>query len=63
MLSAFEKYTPGAAWNASTYTDLNTGKTDGNHFLIYEDTYVFGKGYLGSAKQVVPTKYLTYKAK
>ena len=63
MLSAFEKYTPGAAWNASTYTDLNTGKTDGNHFLIYEDTYVFGRGYLGSAKQVVPTKYLTYKAK
>jgi hypothetical protein len=63
MLSAFEKYTPGAAWNASTYTDLNTGKTDGNHFLIYEDTYVFGKGYLGTTKLVVPTKYLTYKAK
>ncbi|WP_207798901.1 DUF3798 domain-containing protein, partial [Candidatus Cryosericum odellii] len=62
MLSAFEKYTPGAAWNASNYTDLNTKKTDTNHFLIYEDTYVFGKGYLGSAKQVVPEKYLTYKA-
>ena len=63
MLSAFEKYTPGAAWNASDYTDLNTSKTDTNHFLIYQDTYVFGKGYLGTTKQVVPTKYLTYKAK
>jgi len=61
MLSAFEKYTPGALWNASNYTDLNTKKTDTNHFLIYEDTYVFGKGYLGSAKQVVPEKYLTFK--
>jgi len=63
MLSAFQKYTPGAAWNASNYTDLNTNKTSANHFLIYEDTYVFGKGYLGSAKQVVPAKYLTFKAK
>jgi hypothetical protein len=61
MLSAFEKYTPGAAWNASTYTDLNTNKTDANHFLLYQDTYVFGKGYLGAAKLVVPEKYLTYK--
>jgi hypothetical protein len=63
ILSAFQKYTPGAAWNASNYTDLNTNKTDANHFLIYEDTYVFGRGYLGSAKQVVPAKYLTFKAK
>ena len=62
VLSAFEKYTPGAAWNASVYTDLNTNKTDANHFLLYQDTYVFGKGYLGAAKQVVPEKYLTYKA-
>jgi hypothetical protein len=62
LLSAFQKYTPGAAWNASIYTDLNTNKTSANHFMLYQDTYVFGKGYLGSAKQVVPAKYLTYKA-
>ena len=63
MLSAYEKYSPGAAWNASLYTDLNTNKTDANHFLVYEDTYVFGKGYLGTTKLVVPKKYLTFKPK
>jgi hypothetical protein len=63
ILSAFEKYTPGSAWNASIYTDLNTNKTDANHFLVYQDLYVFGKGYLGAAKLVVPEKYMTFKAK
>ena len=62
LLSAFEKYTPGAAWNATNYTDLNTNKTDTNHFMLYQDTYVFGKGYLGTTALVVPEKYLTYKA-
>jgi hypothetical protein len=62
VLSAFEKYTPGMTWNASNYRDLNTNKTSANHFLLYEDTYVLGKGYLGATKLVVPEKYLTFKA-
>ena len=61
VYDALAKYTPGATWNGIMYNDLNTGKTSTNHLLIFEDTYVFGKGYLGTTKQVVPEKYLTLK--
>jgi len=63
LLAAYEAYSSGTSWNGSNYTDLSTGKTDANHFLLYENTYVFGKGYIGSTNVVVPKKYLTYKAK
>jgi hypothetical protein len=61
MLSAYEMYTPGTKWMSTNYTDLNTNKTSPNHFLLYQDTYVFGRGYLGTTKQVVPEKYLSLK--
>ena len=32
-----------------------------NHILIYQDTYVFGKGYLPSTKQKVAEKYYQIK--
>lgn len=62
LFDAFATYTPGAVWNGSNYKDLNTGITAINHVLMYQDTYVFGKGYLKTAEQVVPEKYLTFKA-
>ena len=62
LFDAFNKYTPGATWNGSNYKDLNSGTTSPNHVLMYQDTYVFGKGYLGTTKQVVPEKYLTFRA-
>jgi ABC-type sugar transport system substrate-binding protein len=62
LFASYAKYTPGVAWNGSNYKDLNAGTTSPNHVLVYQDTYVFGKGYLGTTKQVVPEKYLTFKA-
>jgi len=61
LFDALGKYTLGAAWNGSNYKDLNSGKTFPNYALNYMDTYVFGKGYLGTTKLVVPEKYLTFK--
>jgi len=61
LRQAYNKYTPGAEWNGTYYTDVSTGKQAKNHVLIYQDTYVFGKGYLGTAKLQVPEKYLTIK--
>jgi len=61
LRSAYNKYTPGAEWNGSHYVDVATGTQAKNHILIYQDTYVFGKGYLGAAKLEVPAKYLTIK--
>jgi len=62
LFDSYAKYTPGVTWNGSNYMDLNTNTASPNHVLVYQDTYVFGKGYLGTTKQVVPEKYLTFKA-
>lgn len=61
MLSAYEKFSPGAEWNCNVYTDVGTGKKVANYFQLYQDTYVFGKGYLGATKEKMPEKYLTIK--
>jgi hypothetical protein len=29
--------------------------------LVYQDTYVFGKGYMKATDEAVPEKYLTIK--
>lgn len=61
LIKAYEKYTPGSQWNGSYYVDLNTGIEKTNYILVYQDTYVFGKGYLGLTKLQVPQKYLKIK--
>ena len=30
-----------------------------NYPLLYQDTYIFGKGYLSMTDEVVPDKYFT----
>ena len=47
VFKAYAKCTPGAQWNGSIYTDINTGVEKKNHILLYQDTYVFGKGLHG----------------
>ena len=61
LISAFKSVTPGAEWNGSLYVDNQTGQTKTNHIMVYQDTYVFGRGYMGATKVVVPEKYYTIK--
>ena len=61
IMKAFEVFSPGMEWNSSAYTDAATGVKIKNFLLIYQDTYVFGKGTLGMNKITVPDKY--YKIK
>ena len=61
LMAAFEKYTPGAEWNGSYYVDVATGAEKKNHIMVYQDTYVFGQGYLGQTKEVIPEKYAQIK--
>lgn len=61
LMDCYEKFTPGAQWNGSYYIDRATGTEKKNHVMLYEDTYVFGKGYLGQTKEVVPDKYKKIK--
>ncbi|MTI60931.1 MAG: DUF3798 domain-containing protein [Firmicutes bacterium] len=56
IMSAYEEFTPGAGWNGSLYVDAD-GIERENFMLIYQDTYIFGKGYLGMTDLEVPAKY------
>ena len=56
FLDALNKYTPGATWNSSYYVDAD-GVERKNFFLVYQDTYIFGKGYLNLTSEVIPEKY------
>ncbi len=61
LMSAYNKFTPGAEWNGSFYADASTGVRAKNHVLIYQDTYVMGKGFMGTPKVQVPEKYFSIK--
>jgi hypothetical protein len=58
IIAALSKYTPGAAWNGSFYTDSSTGTTTDNYVMVYQDTYIMGKGYMKVTDIEVPEKYL-----
>lgn len=61
LVSAYNKFTPGAEWNGSFYADASTGVRAKNHVLIYQDTYVMGKGFMGTPQVQVPEKYFAIK--
>lgn len=61
VMACFEKYTPGAQWNGSYYIDAATKTEKKNHIMVYQDTYVFGLGYLGQTKETIPEKYIDIK--
>ncbi|HAJ94315.1 MAG TPA: hypothetical protein DCM41_05405 [Synergistaceae bacterium] len=61
LMACYAEYTPGAKWNGGYYTDLGTGVTSKNHLLVYQDTYIFGKGFMNAASVEVPEKYSKIK--
>ena len=61
LWKCYDKFTPGAAWNGAQYFDVAKGVKNKKFTLVYQDTYVFGKGYMKATDVVVPEKYLTTK--
>ena len=61
LWSCYAKYTPGAQWNGQYYTDSNTGVKMKNFVLVYQDTYIFGKGYMKATDVKVPEKFFKIK--
>ncbi len=61
LVAAYNGATPGATWNGTVYTDANTGIQLKNNILVYQDTYIFGKGYMHMTDEAVPEKYMTLK--
>ncbi|MDR0648273.1 MAG: DUF3798 domain-containing protein [Synergistaceae bacterium] len=58
LLECYGKFSPGSKWNGNYYVDAS-GVTMDNLYLVYQDTYILGKGYLGVADIQVPEKYLS----
>jgi hypothetical protein len=58
LLECYGKFSPGARWNGAYYTDAVTGKPIRNYFLIYQDTYVLGRGYMEATSVEIPEEYL-----
>ena len=58
---AFATFSGEANWNGSNYTNVDTGVKSDNIFLVYQDTYVMGKGFMGTTDVEVPEKYFTVK--
>ena len=60
---AYGVFSPGAEWNGSNYTNVDTGVKADNTFLIYQDTYIMGDPghYMEATSVEVPEKYFTVK--
>jgi len=63
LFACYAAYTPGAKWNGGNYTDLGTGVTKKNMVLVYQDTYIFGRGYMNATSVKVPEKYMKIQFK
>ncbi|MDR0355837.1 MAG: DUF3798 domain-containing protein [Deltaproteobacteria bacterium] len=58
LLSLYDKLSPGSKWNGNFFVDASL-KVVPNVFLIYQDTYILGRGYLGTSRVTIPPKYLS----
>lgn len=61
LFAAYNAATPGSTWSGGYYVDVATGKEKKNHVLVFEDLYIFGKGYMHMTEVPVPDKYKTIK--
>ncbi|MDO4988197.1 MAG: DUF3798 domain-containing protein [Synergistes sp.] len=61
LWKCYDKFTPGAKWNGSPYYDMAKKLKVKKFVLVYQDTYVFGKGYMKATSVKVSDKYLMIK--
>ncbi len=57
LADAYKVYSPNASWNGANYVNSSTGVKLDNVFLVYQDTYIFGKDgdkYMHSTEVEVP---------
>jgi hypothetical protein len=57
LLAILSENYPGAEWNGSLLNDMLTGKPLRNYFLVYQDVYILGRGYIPTTKVAIPDKY------
>ena len=60
FIETLKANTPGAGWNGSYYIGVD-GVEKENFLMIYQDTYILGKGYLHMTDIEAPEKYFEIK--
>ncbi|MDR1313894.1 MAG: DUF3798 domain-containing protein, partial [Deltaproteobacteria bacterium] len=61
IIESLGLFSPGAHWAGSFLNDPVTGRMLRNYLLVYQDTYVLGKGYIATTKVDVPAEYFAIK--
>jgi hypothetical protein len=59
LLQCLGSFSPGAKWQGRMLKDHQSGLPYDNYFLVYQDTYILGKGYIQTTKVQIPPKYFT----
>ncbi len=57
VVAAYDVESPEASWNAGNNIDFGTDTVFPNHFLMFQDTYIFGKGPAGNTEIDIPESY------
>ncbi|MDR1309356.1 MAG: DUF3798 domain-containing protein, partial [Deltaproteobacteria bacterium] len=57
LVDCLGMFSPGARWKATFYNDPVNGKPLRNYLLVFQDTYILGKGYIETTKVDIPDKY------
>jgi hypothetical protein len=60
-VDAYDAQTPGAKWHISQYEDAGTGAKLRNSFLIFQNPYVLGTGYLDMSDVKIPEDIMKIK--
>ena len=58
IVEMYNKFCPGSKWRAGYLIDSMTGEKNPKYILLLQDTYIFGRGYLGLTDIKFPEKYL-----
>jgi DNA-binding LacI/PurR family transcriptional regulator len=61
IIESLGLFSPSAHWAGSFLNDPVTGRMIRNYLLIYQDTYIFGKGYIPTTKVDVPAEYFSVR--
>jgi hypothetical protein len=62
LLRCLGLFSPGARWNGTFKNDPVSGKPLRNYLLVYQDTYIFGRGYIETTQVEIPDRYFTITA-
>ena len=63
IIECLDGMTPGTHWTGGHFMNVSGEEAEpwNNYYLVAQDVYIFGKGYLGLTEEEVPQKYRELK--